>query len=87
MAKQTFKEIRSRYPSQFLVLIDYDERELSSGAVEITCADDVRAFDDGNEMLRSCQALNESGVKAIYCTPNYKDRFVVQQETCLRVMA
>lgn len=87
MAKQTFQEIRDLYPSQFLVLIDYDEQELDSGEVEITGADAVRVFEDGNEMLTSYQDLNEKGVRAIFCTPNYKDRFIIQQELCLRVMS
>ena len=86
MSSVTFEEIRKCYPSSFLVLLDYKEKKLPSGKVEVTSAGEVRAFDTGVEMYNSYRELKKQGRSVLFCTPNYRENFVIGQIPSMRVL-
>ena len=60
MPKESFSDIRERYPGAFLLLLDYDEQELPGGRIEITAAEKVYPYASGEEMLDGYQQLRRS---------------------------
>ena len=82
----SFRKIRSDYPHQFLVLIDPQEVRLSEREIEVVGAREVQAFESGDEMLEAYRILRRRGVSVTMCTPNYHDRFIVEQVPSARVM-
>ena len=85
MSKQTFTEIRNKYPSTFLLLLDYEGLELSNGQIEVVAAEEARSFDTGEEMLIAYKQLSHSGKKVMFCTPEYKDRLIIDKLPAMRV--
>ena len=85
MSTISFKEIRQRYPNDFLVLLDFDEEELPSGQIQVTGADEVRAFDSGSEMYDTYRELKRQGRKVLFCTPNYRQSFVIEKVASARL--
>ena len=85
MKKQTFSEIRSRYPDSYLLLLDYDGMPLPSGEIEIVAADEVQSFDTGEQMLAAYKKLRSSGKKVMFCTPEYQDRLIIQKLPGMRI--
>ena len=83
---RSFKEIRQQYPEEFLVLIDPQETPVSEREVEITGARDVQAYQNGNDMLEAYRNLRKEGMNVTFCTPHYKERFVIQQVPSMRIM-
>lgn len=81
----TFQEIRKLYPDDFLVLIEPEENQVSVNEVEVTGAKEVKAYKTGNEMYQVYKELKKSGVKATFCLPDYKDRFIIQQIPSMRI--
>lgn len=86
MPKQSFVDIRTRYPKSYLLLLDYDETQLPSGEVEITAAQDAIAFDSGDEMLDEYKRLRQSGRKVMFCSPDYTEKLVVERRPSMRVL-
>ncbi len=86
MKRMTFQEIRQRFPVQFLVLLEPEEKALSADRIEVISARDVRAFDSGDEMLQAYRMLRSEGRRVTFCTPCYKDRFIVEQIPSRRVL-
>ncbi|MEM9490408.1 MAG: hypothetical protein AAGC55_14775 [Myxococcota bacterium] len=86
MKRMTFREIRERYPDQFLVLFDPEENVISADQIEVTGAGDVSAFDSGDEMFQTYRKLKREGRHVTFCTPHYKDRFIVEQVPSRRVI-
>lgn len=85
MAKQTFAEIRNRYPSSYLLLVDYDEVSLPDGRIEIIGADDVQSFETGDQMMDGYKIFKRSGKKVMFCTPEYKERLIVEIVPAMRI--
>lgn len=85
MAKRTFKEIRDRYPSGFLLLLDYEGKEMPDGQIDVIAAEEVQAFDTGEEMMEAYKHLRGSGKKVMFCTPEYKDRLIIDKLPAMRV--
>ena len=85
MAKQTFKEIRALYPFDFLILLDFDETTLPDGKIDVVAAEEVRAFQSGEKMLEAYMHLKKSGKKVLFCTPEYKDRLVIDHIPAMRM--
>ncbi|MCC6220142.1 MAG: hypothetical protein IT291_02765, partial [Deltaproteobacteria bacterium] len=46
-----FKKIREKYPDKFLVLVDYEEKELSLSEIEILGAPYYHVYETGKEMF------------------------------------
>jgi hypothetical protein len=82
----TFQEIRKQYPHQFLVLLDPEEKAVSVDEVEVIAAADVRAFESGAQMYDEYRALRREGRKVTFCTPHYKDHFIVEQVPSRRIV-
>ena len=85
MGKQTFQEIRSKYPTGFLLLLNYEGRELPDGQIDVVAADEVQAFDSGEEMMEAYKALRCSGKKVMFCTPEYQDRLIIDKLPAMRI--
>lgn len=86
MKTRSFREIRREFPTEYLVLVDPEEVEISDHQVEIIGAKYVHAYVDGKEMLEAYRDLKKKGLNITFCTPNYTDRFIVEQVPSLRVM-
>ena len=87
MTFQSFIQIRSQFPEKFLVLLDYQDRLLPNGKLEILGAQEVQAFDTGDDMYGVYRDLRRSGKKAIFCTPDYRESFIIDRIPAMRVMA
>ena len=85
METTSFKKIREEHPSKFLVLVDYDENELSTGEIEILGARYYHVYNTINEMYDAYRDLKKKGQKAVICTPDYQDRFVIERRPSMRV--
>ena len=85
MAKQTFIEIRTQHPRSFLLLLDYEEKVLPSGQIEITAAEETKAFNSGEEMLEEYKKLRHSGRRVMFCSPEYQDKFIIERRPSMRV--
>ena len=85
MVKTTFKAIRERFPSSFLLLIDYDEVEVAPGEMEILAATEAQAFDSSEEMLAAYKQLKGTGHRLMFCSPDQKDRFIIERRPSMRV--
>ena len=86
MARMTFREIRRQFPDQFLVLFDPEEKAVSADQIEVTGARDVRAFDNGDAMFQAYRQLKREGHHVTFCTPHYKDHFIVEQVPLRRII-
>jgi hypothetical protein len=84
MAYQTFSQIRALSPDNFLVLIDCRELALPDGRLEILGAEDVSAFKAGEEMMKSYSSLSRAGKKVRFCTPDYRDSFIIERIHTMR---
>ena len=82
---RTFKQIREKFPSGFLLLLNYEGLELPDGQIDVVAAEDVQAFDTGEEMMEAYKGLRHSGKKVMFCTPEYKDRLVIEKLPAMRV--
>ena len=82
----SFKKIREEHPDKFLVLVDYEEKELSLGEVEILGAEYYHVYDDGMDMFNAYRDLKKKGQKVVFCTPDYVDRFVMERRPSMRVL-
>lgn len=79
MESKSFQEIRQQYPSQFLVLVDPDEQKIGPSTVEVVGAKDVHAYESGEEMFAAYKDFRKQGLNVRFCTPQYKDKFLVEQ--------
>ena len=86
MAKLTFSQIRSKYPSSYLLLFNYEEVNLPNGQVEIISAEDAQSFETGDAMLDAFKAQRRSGKKIMFCTPEYRDRLIIERRPSMRVL-
>ena len=75
----TFQEIRKQYPSQFLVLVEPEEKRHSVNQIEVVGAQEVFAYESGEEMMEAYRSMKKKGMQVKFCTPHYKNRFVVEQ--------
>ena len=80
-----FKKIREEHPDKFLVLVDYEQRELSVSEIEILGAPYYHVYDTGKEMFDAYRDLKRKGLKVMICTPDYQDRFVIERKPSARV--
>lgn len=87
MEKHSFKQIREKYPSDFLLLLNYEGRELSDGKIDVISAEEVRAFASGEQMMEAYQNLRHSGKRIMFCTPEYKERLIIEKLPAMRVFA
>jgi hypothetical protein len=85
METKSFQEIRKQYPSQYLVLVDFEAHELPSGDLEVTGAKYVHAYKTGKEMYEAYRDLAKKGQKAVFVTPYYQDSFTMEQRFSMRV--
>ena len=85
MEKQTFRQIRDKYPSAFLLLLNYEGQELPDGQIDVIAAEEVQAFDTGEEMIEAYKGLRGSGKRVMFCTPEYRDRLVIDKLPAMRV--
>ena len=85
MEVTSFKKIREEHPGKFLVLVDYDENELSTGKIEILGARYYHAYDTITEMYDAYRDLKKKGQKVVICTPDYQDHFVIERRPSMRV--
>lgn len=85
METKSFKEIRKQYPSQFLVLVDYDSRELPTGEIEVTGAKYVHVYESGKDMYEAYRDLSRKGQEVVFVTPNYTDSFIMEKRFSMRV--
>ncbi len=79
MEKQTFTQIRERFPSDFLLLLNYEGKELPEGRIDVVAAEEVRAFDSGDKTMAAYKELRQSGKKIMFCTPDYKERLIIEK--------
>jgi tRNA splicing endonuclease len=88
METRSFKEIRKQYPAEndFLVLIDCETRELSSGELEVLGAKHVEPFKDFRQMYDAYKDYKKKGLDAWFVLPIYKDSFIMEQRFSLRRM-
>ena len=80
-----FKEIRKKYPEEFLVLLDCESKELPSGELEITGAKFAQTYANGKEMYDAYRHLFKKGLNVFFATPAYKDSLIMEQRTSLRL--
>lgn len=80
-----FKKIREECPDKFLVLVDYEENELSPCEIEILGAQYYHIYNSINEMYNAYRDLKKKGQRVIICTPDYQDRFVIERRPSMRV--
>ena len=85
MKTKSFQEIRKEHPDQFLVLVDPEEKQVAPNFVEVTGAKYVHAYDDGTEMMEAYRDLRKKGLNVTFCTPNYRESFIIEQIPSLRV--
>jgi hypothetical protein len=85
MPKQTFTEIRNKFPESFLLLLDYEGVDLPGGKIDIVAAQEIRSFQTGEEMLDEYKKLRHAGMKVMFCTPEYKDRLIIEKLPGMRV--
>ncbi len=85
MAKRSFCEIRRQYPESYLLLVDYEGVELPDGKLDVVAAEEAQAFANGDDMLDAFKSLRRSGKKVMFCTPEYKDRLVVDRLPGMRI--
>ena len=86
MAKQTFTEIRNKFPDSFLLLLDYDGVELPGGKIDVVAAQETLSFTTGEEMLDEYKKLRHAGKKVMFCTPEYKERLIIEKLPAMRVL-
>ena len=86
MQNISFSKIRKEHPDKFLVLVDYEENELSNGEVEILGAQYFHVYETINEMYNAYRDLKKKGQKVVICTPEYQDRFVIERRPSMRVL-
>lgn len=82
MPKQTFKEIRAQYPSEFLVLLEYDEDTLPDGKIDVIAAKEVQYFESGEEMREAYKQLKKPRRRLLSVHPNIKS--ALSLITCLQ---
>ena len=81
-----FKKIRQDNPDKFLVLVDYEQKDLSLTQIEILGAPYYHAYSTGKEMFDAYRDLKRKGQKVMICTPDYQDRFVIERQFSARVL-
>jgi len=79
MESKSFQEIRQQYPSQFLVLVDPEEQKIGPSTIEVVGAMNVYAYESGEEMFAAYKDFRKQGISVRFCTPQYKDKFLVEQ--------
>ena len=87
METKSFKEIRKQYPNDddFLVLVDCETRELSTGELEVLGAKYVHAYKSGKEMYAAYKDLAKKGLNVHFLLPSYKDAFIMEQRFSMRL--
>ena len=85
MSIQTFQEIRLQFPTEFLVLLDPQEKKIDQRWIEVIGAKEVYAYACADEMFKAFKNLRKQGKKVRFCTPDYQDRFTVEQIPTLGV--
>jgi len=85
MIKQTFEQIRKMYPDQFLLLLNYEGKDLPDGRVDIIAAEEVQVFQNGEQMMEAFKRCKGSNKKIMFCTPEYKERLIVDRVPAMRV--
>ena len=82
METKSFREIRKQFPNDddFLVLVDCETRELSTGELEVTGAKYVHAYKSGKEMYAAYRDLAKKGLDVHFLLPSYKDSFIMEQK-------
>ena len=81
----SFKEIRTKYPKDYLVLMDCESKELVTGELEITGAKHVQAYANAKEMYDAYRDLFKKGLNVFFATPPYQDSLIMEQRTSLRL--
>ena len=79
MESKSFQEIRHQFPSQFLVLVDPEEQKVGPTTLEVIGARDVHAYESGEDMFAAYKTFRKQGLNVRFCTPQYKDKFLVEQ--------
>ncbi len=87
MDTKSFKDIRKQYPNDddFLVLVDCETRELSTGELEVLGAKYVHAYKSGKEMYEAYKDLAKKLPNVFFVTPSYKDNFIMEQRFSMRL--
>ena len=85
MPKQTFTEIRNQYPLSYLLLVDYEGIRLPDGRIEVVAAESVQSFETGDQMMEGYKMFKGSGKKVMFCTPEYKERLVIDVVPAMRI--
>ena len=87
METRSFKDIRKQYPNDddFLVLVDCETRELSTGELEVTGAKYVHAYKTGKEMYEAYKDLAKKGLDVRFLLPSYKDSFIMEQKFSMKL--
>lgn len=85
MKTKSFKDIRTQYPDEFLVLVDYESRDLPSGDIEVVGAKYVHVYKSGSEMYEAYRDLTKKGFKAVFVPPHYKNSFVMEKRYSMRI--
>ena len=80
-----FRKIRAEHPDKFLVLVDYEQNDLSPTQFEVLGAKFYHVYDTGKDMFDAYRDLKKKGLKVMICTPDYQDRFVVERRFSARV--
>jgi hypothetical protein len=68
------------------VLFDPEEKEIGPDKVEVITASDVSVYETGDEMFEAYRRLKREGRSVTFCTPHYRDHFVVEQVPSRRVI-
>ena len=85
MEFKSFKDIRKQYPNQFLVLVDFESRDLPTGEIEVTGAKYVHVYESGKDMYEAYRDLTRKGHEAVFVTPSYSDSFIMEKRFSMRV--
>jgi hypothetical protein len=76
---RSFQEIRKQFPNEFLILVHPREVQIDQHWIEVTGAEEVIAFDSGEEMFREYKELKKKDQQIRFCTPYYKEKFTIEQ--------
>ena len=85
METRSFQDIRKQFPSDFLVLVDYESHELPTGEIEVTGAKYVHAYKTAREMYDAYRDLSRKGLNVLFVPPRYQDSFIMEQRFSMRL--
>ncbi len=84
---KSFRDIRALSPDKFLLLENYEEREISDTAVEVTGAESFQAYNSLREVFTAYRKLKSEGRNVVFCTPLYQDSFILERQPSARILA